>query len=63
MNKRIKKKGKNKKKFELHNKVNINTFEKKPKKGGTPAIENRAIIKILEKKLEEPNSVKEYKVL
>ena len=59
----MKKNGKNKKKFELHNKVKIKILEKKPRKGGTPAIENRAIIKIFEKKFEEPNSVNEYRVL
>lgn len=38
-------------------------FEKKPKNGGTPAIEKRDIIRTLEKKFEEPRSKKEYNVL
>jgi len=51
------------KKLELHKRVNINIFEKKPQKGGTPAIEKRAKIKTLVKKLFEPKSLNEYKVL
>jgi hypothetical protein len=35
--------------LELHSRVNINILEKKPQNGGTPAIENRAMIKTLEK--------------
>ena len=33
------------KKVELQSKTNMNIFEKKPQKGGTPAIENKDIIK------------------
>ena len=33
------------KKVELQSKTNINIFEKKPQKCGTPAIENKDIIK------------------
>jgi hypothetical protein len=44
-----KKKDENKKKLELHNNVNIKIFEKNPQNGGTPAIENKAIIKTFEK--------------
>lgn len=51
------------KKLELHNKENINILEKKPMKGGTPAMENKEIISTLVKKFEEPKSIKEYKVL
>jgi hypothetical protein len=43
--------------------VKINSLEKKPQKGGTPAIENKAKIKTLVKKLLEPRSLKEYSVL
>lgn len=39
--------------------MNINTLEKKPQKGGTPAIENKAIIKTLEKKFKDPKSKNE----
>jgi len=42
--------------------VKIKSFEKKPQKGGTPAIENNAIINTLVKKLLEPKSLKEYNV-
>lgn len=63
MNNIIKKKGKSIKKLELHNKENMKIFEKKPKNGGTPAIEKRDIIRTLEKKFEEPRSKKEYNVL
>ena len=63
MNKSIKKKGNRKKKFELQSKEKIKILEKKPQKGGTPAIENRDIINIFEKKLNEPKSIKAYKVL
>lgn len=41
----------------------MNILEKKPKNGGTPAIENKEIIRTLVKKFEEPKSIKEYKVL
>lgn len=49
--------------MELHKRVKINSLEKKPQKGGTPAIENNAKIKTFVKKLFEPKSLKEYKVL
>ena len=51
------------KKLELHKSVNINIFEKKPQKGGTPAIEKRAKISTLVKKLFEPKSLNEQSVL
>lgn len=58
------KKNKNKiKKFDVLNKLNINTFEKKPQKGGTPAIENKAIIKNFVNTLCEPNTLKDDIVL
>ena len=47
----------------MHNKVKINNFEKKPQNGGTPAMENKAIIKTLVKKLLDPKSLKECNVL
>jgi hypothetical protein len=47
----------------LHKRVKINNFEKNPQNGGTPAIENKASIRTLVKKLFEPRSLKEYKVL
>jgi hypothetical protein len=43
----------------LHNKVNIKSFEKNPQKGGTPAIENKAIIKVMLKKFVVPIFEKE----
>lgn len=49
--------------MELHKRVKIKSLEKKPQKGGTPAIENKAKIKTFVKKLFEPKSLKEYKVL
>jgi len=36
------------KKLELHRSVKIKIFEKNPQNGGTPAIENREIIKTFE---------------
>jgi hypothetical protein len=46
----MKKKNGNKiKKWELHKSVNIKIFEKNPQKGGTPAIENKEIMRTLEK--------------
>ena len=61
---KIKKKNGNKiKKLELHKRVNINILEKKPQKGGTPAIEKRAKISTLVKKLLEPKSLNEQSVL
>jgi hypothetical protein len=38
-------------------------FEKKPQKGGTPAIEKRAIIKTFEKKFNDPKSINDCNVL
>lgn len=58
----MKKKLKRIKKLELHNKVKIKSLEKNPQKGGTPAIEKRAIINTFEKKLFAPKSFKEYVV-
>jgi hypothetical protein len=63
MNRIRKKKGNKIKKLELHKRVKIKSLEKKPQKGGTPAIENNAKIKTFVKKLFEPKSLKEYKVL
>jgi len=61
--KRIKKKNGNRtKKFEVQRRVKINSFEKKPQKGGTPAIEKRAIIRTFVKKLLDPRSLKECSV-
>ena len=40
----MKKNGESRKNGELDNKVNMNIFEKNPKKGGTPAIEKNTII-------------------
>jgi hypothetical protein len=40
---------KKKKKPEFTKRISINSFEKKPKKGGTPAIENKDIDKIVTK--------------
>ncbi len=37
------------KNVELHKSTNIKIFEKKPQKGGTPAIENKDIIMTLVK--------------
>ena len=37
-------------------------MEKKPQKGGTPAIENKAIIKTFVKKLFDPKSLKDCNV-
>lgn len=36
------------KKFELQRRVKMKIFEKKPQKGGTPAIENKEIIRTFE---------------
>ena len=47
------------KKFELHNNVKMKSLEKKPQKGGTPAMENSATIRTLEKKLFAPKSLSE----
>jgi hypothetical protein len=47
----------------VHNKLKINNLEKKPQNGGTPAIENKEIIKILLKTFAEWIFVKECKVL
>ena len=38
-------------------------LEKKPQNGGTPAIENKAIMSIFEKKLFEPKSLNDWVVL
>lgn len=46
----------------MHNKVNIKSFEKNPQKGGTPAIENKAIIKVMLKKFVVPIFEKEWSV-
>jgi len=43
--------------------VKIKILEKKPQKGGTPAIENSDKISTLEKKFNDPKSIKECKVL
>ena len=59
----MKKKGKRIKKFEFAKRVNRKILEKKPQKGGTPAIENREIIKTFEKKLRDPKSTKDWSVL
>jgi hypothetical protein len=59
----MKKKGKRMKKFELAKRVKMKIFEKKPQKGGTPAIENKEIIKTFEKKFNDPRSIKDCKVL
>lgn len=59
----MKKKGKRIKKFELAKSVKRKIFEKKPQKGGTPAIEKRAIIKTFEKKFNEPKSINDCNVL
>jgi len=46
----------------VHKRVKINNFEKKPQNGGTPAIEKRAIMRTLVKKLFIPKSLNECKV-
>jgi hypothetical protein len=43
--------------------VNKKILEKKPQNGGTPAIENKEIIKTLEKKFRAPKSIKDWSVL
>ena len=46
----------------LSKRSNIKILLKKPKKGGTPAKENKKIVKIKIKKLSKPNMLNEYKV-
>jgi len=43
--------------------MNKNNLAKKPKNGGTPAIEKRAIVNVLLKNVVAPKVEKEYKVL
>ena len=43
--------------------MNKKILEKKPQNGGTPAIENKEMIKTLEKKLRVPKSIKDWSVL
>jgi hypothetical protein len=43
--------------------IKIKSLEKKPIKGGTPAIENNTIVKVDKKKKLNLTSLKEYKVL
>ena len=50
------------KKLELKRSNNINSFEKKPKNGGTPAIEKKEIISIFVKIFVAPRLEKEYNV-
>lgn len=45
------------KKLEFSSNKKIKTFEKKPQKGGTPAIENKAITNNLVKVPVEPKSL------
>ena len=45
--------------FEFKIKIKINIFEKNPQNGGTPAIDKRVIIKILDKIFVDPNAEKE----
>ena len=47
----------------LVSKVNINSFEKKPIKGGTPAIENNNIVIVIKEKLLKLKLLKECSVL
>jgi len=47
MKRMVKKKGKPKEKCELHRRIKRKSLEKNPTKGGTPAIEKKAIIIIL----------------
>lgn len=51
------------KKFDVQSNVKIKILEKKPQKGGTPAIENKAIIRTFVQKLFIPNEENECKVL
>ena len=51
------------KKFEFRSKRKIKTFEKKPQKGGTPAIENNETTSNFVNVPVEPKSLKEYNVL
>jgi len=62
MNRIRKKKGNRIKKFEVQRRVKMKIFEKKPQNGGTPAIENKVIIRILVKILLVPKSLKECRV-
>ena len=51
------------KKLAVLNRLNMKTFEKNPQKGGTPAMENRAMIKNLVSTLFIPNEPKDDMVL
>lgn len=53
----------NKKKLELKSSKKINILEKKPQKGGTPAIEKRTTTKIFVKVEVAPKSLNVYNVL
>ena len=58
----MKKNEKKTKKFELKSSKKINTLEKKPQKGGTPAIENKETTRIFVKVFVDPKSLKVYNV-
>ena len=59
----MKKKKASRTKFEFSSSIKIKSFEKKPTKGGIPAIESKEIIKSLVDTCVPLKWVKEYKVL
>ena len=62
MNVKIQSKKKKKKKLELISKININSLEKKPQNGGTPAIDKSKMIKTFVNIFVEPRFANENKV-